>query len=58
MLLLVLEKYGAPPKFVLAVKKMYENNIVVHKIEKEQVEMRQKYEYAKVTTWPPFSSYS
>ena len=41
MLLLVLEKYGAPPKFVSAVEKMYKNNIVVLKIEKEQVEMRQ-----------------
>ena len=41
MLLSVLERYGAPPKFVSAVEKMYENNIVVLKIEKESVEMRQ-----------------
>ena len=41
MLLLVLEKYGAPPKFVSAVGKMYENNLVVLKIEKESAEMRQ-----------------
>ena len=41
MLLLVLEIYGAPPKFVLAVGKMYKNNMVVLKIEKESKEMRQ-----------------
>jgi hypothetical protein len=41
MLLSVLERYGAPPKFVSAVQKMYKNNIVILKIEKESVEMRQ-----------------
>jgi hypothetical protein len=40
MLLLVLEKYGAPPKFVGS-RKEYKNNMVVLKIEKVSVEMRQ-----------------
>ena len=45
MLLLGLEKYyGAPPKFVSAGGKMYENkNIVVLKIEKEKEEMSEEH---------------
>jgi hypothetical protein len=58
MLLLVLEKYGAPPKFVSAVEKMYENNNIILKIEKEQVEMTQTIGVRQGDKWFPSSSYS
>ncbi len=38
----LLEKYGAPPTFVAAVKKIYTDNIVVLKIEKEVREILQE----------------
>jgi hypothetical protein len=41
LLLTLLEKYGAPPRFVLAVKQMYQNLVVVLKIEKEVQELHQ-----------------
>jgi hypothetical protein len=42
LLLSILGKYGAPPKFVGAVQKIYSNNVVVLKIEKETEEFRQE----------------
>ncbi len=41
LLLTLLEKYGAPPCFVLAVKQMYQNLVVVLKIKKEVQELHQ-----------------
>ena len=41
LLLKVLEKYGAPPKFVAAIKTMYTNLTVVLKINKEICEIAQ-----------------
>jgi hypothetical protein len=41
LLLDILERYGAPPKFVAAIEKCYQNLIVVLKIEKEVVELPQ-----------------
>ena len=42
LLLSIVEKYGAPPKFVGAVRKMYSSNVVVPKIEKVAEEFRQE----------------
>ncbi len=39
LLLTLLERYVAPPRFVLAVKRMYQNLVVVLKIEKEVQEL-------------------
>ncbi len=41
LLLKILERYGAPPKFVTAIKTMYKNLKVVLKIEKEVKEITQ-----------------
>ena len=41
LLLRILERYGAPPKFVAAMETIYRDNIVVLKIEKEVVEIPQ-----------------
>jgi hypothetical protein len=41
LLLILLEKYGAPPRFVSAVKRMYQNLVVVLKIVKKVQELRQ-----------------
>ncbi len=41
LLLTLLEKYGAPPLFVSAVERMYQNLVVVLKIEKEKQEFWQ-----------------
>jgi hypothetical protein len=41
LLLILLEKYGAPPRFVSAVEKMHQNLVVVLKIEKEVQELWQ-----------------
>ncbi len=35
LLLMLLGKYGAPPLFVLAVERMYQDLVVILKIEKE-----------------------
>ncbi len=42
LLFRLLEKYGAPPPFVAAVKRIYTDNIVVLKIEKEVQEIPQE----------------
>jgi hypothetical protein len=39
LLLTLLEKYGAPPRFISAVEKMHQNLVVVLKIEKEVQEL-------------------
>jgi hypothetical protein len=41
LLLRILERYGAPPKFVAVIQMIYTNNICVLKIEKETVEIPQ-----------------
>jgi len=41
LLLSILEKYGAPPKFVSAIERMYTDLVVVLKIEKEVEEILQ-----------------
>jgi hypothetical protein len=41
LLLCILEQYGAPPKFVAAIKTIYRDNIAVLKIEKGVVEIPQ-----------------
>ncbi len=41
ILLDILERYGAPPRFVTAVARIYQDLIVVLKIEKEVVELSQ-----------------
>ena len=41
LLLHILERYGAPPKFVAAIQTIYTDNICVLKIEKETVEIPQ-----------------
>jgi hypothetical protein len=41
LLLCILEKYGAPPKFVASIRTMYTNLVVVLKIEKEIQEIKQ-----------------
>ena len=41
LLLDILEKYGAPSRFVVAIEKCYQDLIVVLKIEKEVVELPQ-----------------
>ncbi len=41
LLLDILKKYGAPPRFVLAIKQIYQDLVVVLKIEKEVVELPQ-----------------
>ena len=40
LLLSILEKYGARPKFVGAMRKMYSSYVVILKIEKETEEFR------------------
>jgi hypothetical protein len=42
LLFCLLEKHGAPPTFVAAVKRIYTDNIVVLKIEKEVREILQE----------------
>ena len=42
LLLRILEKYGAPPKFVSAIERMYQDLVVVLKIEKEVEEILQE----------------
>ncbi len=42
LLFCLLEKYGAPPTFVAAVKRIYTDNIVILKIEKEVREIPQE----------------
>ena len=42
LLFCLLEKYGAPPTFVAGVKRIYTDNIVVLKIEKEVQEIPQE----------------
>jgi hypothetical protein len=41
LLLCILERYGAPPKFVAAIQTIYSDNICVLKIEKETVKIPQ-----------------
>ena len=41
LLLRILERYGAPPKFVTAIQTIYSDNVCVLKIEKEKVEIPQ-----------------
>jgi hypothetical protein len=41
LLLHILERYGAPPKFVTAIRTIYTDNVCVLKIEKETVEIPQ-----------------
>jgi hypothetical protein len=41
LLLCILKRYGAPPKFVTAIQTIYTNNVCVLKIEKEIVEIPQ-----------------
>ncbi len=41
LLLTLLKKYGAPPRFVSAVERMYQDLVVVLKIEKEVQELEQ-----------------
>jgi hypothetical protein len=41
LLLRILKRYGAPPKFVAAIQMTYTNNFCVLKIEKEVVEIPQ-----------------
>jgi hypothetical protein len=37
----ILERYGAPPRFVLAIERIYKDLVVVLKIEKEVLEIPQ-----------------
>ena len=39
LLLRILERFGAPPKFVATIQTIYSNNIYVLKIEKETVDI-------------------
>jgi hypothetical protein len=41
LLLRILERYGAPPKFITAIQTIYTDNVCVLKIEKEMVEIPQ-----------------
>jgi hypothetical protein len=41
LLLRILERYGAPPKFVSAIRTLYTDNVCILKIEKEKVEIPQ-----------------
>ena len=41
LLLRVLERYGAPPKFVTAIQTIYTDNVCILKIEKETIEIPQ-----------------
>ena len=41
LLLCILKRYGAPPKFAVAIQMISTNNICVLKIEKETVEIPQ-----------------
>jgi hypothetical protein len=41
LLLTLLEKYGAPPRFISAIERMYQDLVVVLKIEKEVQELEQ-----------------
>ncbi len=41
LLLDILERYGAPPRFVAAIARTYQDLVVVLKIEKEVVELPQ-----------------
>jgi hypothetical protein len=41
LLLDLLERYGAPPRFVAAIECMYQDLVVILKIEKEVVELTQ-----------------
>ncbi len=41
LLLDILEQYGAPPRFLSAIKRTYQDLVVVLKIEKEVVELPQ-----------------
>jgi hypothetical protein len=58
LLMQLLEKYGAPPKFVAAVRTMYTNNVVVLKIKKEIEEFMQGVGVFQGDNMPPifFSS--
>ena len=56
LLLCILERYGAPPKFVTAIQTIYTDNVCVLKIKKKQSKSPKQLECAKATTWPP--SYS
>ncbi len=51
LLLQILEQYGAPPKFVAAIERMYKDLVVVLKIGKETEEYCKRSESDKVTTW-------
>ena len=41
LMLDILERYSAPPQFVSAIKHIYQDLVVVHKIEKEVVKLPQ-----------------
>ena len=56
LLLRILERYGAPPKFVAAIQTIYTDNICVLKIEKETVEILKPLAYVKGTIWRQSSS--
>ena len=58
LLLRILEQYGAPPKFVAAVKTIYTNNICALKIEEKKQRSPKQSDYNKVTTWHHFCSSS
>jgi hypothetical protein len=55
LLLRILKKYGAPPKFVASICTMYTNLVVVLKIEKKIRKFYKVLESVMVTTWPRFS---
>ncbi len=58
LLIDILRRYGAPPKFVTAIKMIYRNNTCMLKIENKVTEIPQTMGYIKGTTWRLSSSSS
>jgi hypothetical protein len=58
ILLDIIERYVAPPRFVTAVARIYRDLILILKIEKDMPNSPKMLEYDKVTTWLLCFSYS
>ncbi len=57
LLIDILWKYGAPPKFATAIKTIYQGNTCILKIKNEVTEISQSIGVHQVTTWHPSFSY-
>jgi hypothetical protein len=51
LLLDILEQYGAPPRFIAAIERIYRNLIVVLKLRKKLLHLHKRSGSVKATTW-------